>query len=166
MTKRDLFRILIKVFGLYSGILTIFTVIPSNTVNLVYQFDTLLLLVILSAVLVSLGLFITLIFKTDAIIRLFKLDTGFDDEKIDLGSLTNQSILKLAVVIIGGFLIIDNVPDVLYYTVAEFRNRVNQFENTAFSVNYVNWIISVINVVIGLLFVSNYKKVALFLNKD
>jgi hypothetical protein len=122
--------------------------------------------VLLSAVFVSLGIFITLIFKTDSVIKFLKLDTGFDEERIDLGNLNNESILKLAIVIIGGFLIIENIPDVLYYTVAEFRNRVNQFENTAFSVNYVNWIISVINIVIGLLFVGNYKKVALFFNKD
>ena len=166
MTKRDLFRILIKVFGLYSGILTLFTVIPSNTVNLVYGFDILLLLVLLSAVFVSLGIFITLIFKTDSVIKFLKLDTGFDEERIDLGNLNNESILKLAIVIIGGFLIIENIPDILYYTIAEFRNKVNKFENTAFSVNYASWVISAINVVLGFLFVGNYKKLALYLVKS
>jgi hypothetical protein len=165
MTKSDFFRMLIKIFGLYSGIITVFNIIPANSANLFYQFDATILLLIISSIFISLGIFFYLIFKTDAVIRFFKLDSGFDEERIEIGNLNNESILKLAILIIGGFLLLDNIPDVMYYTIAEFRNKINQYENTGLAVNYFNWIVCVINIVIGLLFITNYKRISVFLDQ-
>ena len=39
MTKRDFFRLIIKIFGLYSLLLTVFTVIPNNISNILYAFQ-------------------------------------------------------------------------------------------------------------------------------
>ena len=64
-----------------------------------------------------------LLFKTDFIIDILKLDKGFDEEQINLGNLTNESIFKLALIIIGGFLIIDYTPTLLFDIVNAFKSK-------------------------------------------
>ena len=39
MTKKDLFRLIIKIFGLYSVITIIFSVFPSNVALVISQID-------------------------------------------------------------------------------------------------------------------------------
>ena len=71
MTKRDFFRLIIKIFGLYSLLLTVFTVIPNNISNLLYQFDIRMIAVVLGITCITVGLFFILLFKTDSIISIF-----------------------------------------------------------------------------------------------
>lgn len=165
MTKRDFFRILIKIFGLYSLILSIFTVIPQNISNVLFQFDIMMLLVILASTMISIGMFLVLLFKSDFIIDKLKLDKGFDDDKIILGNLTNESILKLALIIIGGFLIIDYLPAVLFDLINAFKTKstFNSIEGN--NVNYFDIVIGLVNILLGYLFITNYKSISQFLDK-
>ncbi|WP_298139399.1 hypothetical protein [Flavobacterium sp.] len=165
MTKRDFFRILIKIFGLYSLVLSIFTVIPQNISNILYQFDIMILLIILASTLISVGLFLILLFKTDFIIDKLKLDKGFDDSQINFGNLTNESILKLAIFIIGGFLIIDYTPSLLFDLVNAFKNKATFSTIEGSSIDYFQIFVSLINIVIGYLFITNYKSISKFLDK-
>ncbi|WP_298122136.1 hypothetical protein [Flavobacterium sp.] len=165
MTKRDFFRILIKIFGLYSLVLSIFTVIPQNISNILYQFDIMILLIILASTLISVGLFLILLFKTDFIIDKLKLDKGFDDIQINFGNLTNESILKLAIFIIGGFLIIDYTPSLLFDLVNAFKNKATFSTIEGSSIDYFQIFVSLINIVIGYLFITNYKSISKFLDK-
>lgn len=165
MTKRDFFRILIKIFGLYSLVLSIFTVIPQNISNVLYQFDVMILLIILASTLISVGLFLILLFKTDFIIDKLKLDNGFDDSQIILGNLTDESILKLTILIIGGFLIIDYTPSLLFDLVNAFKNKATFSSIEGSSIDYFQIFVSLINIVIGYLFITNYKSISKFLDK-
>lgn len=165
MTKRDFFRLIIKLFGLYSGLMTLFTVIPSNISNLLFQFNVTLLLFIIVMILLVLSFFLFLIFNTDFIIDKLKLDKGFDEEKIQFENLTNDSIVKFAVFIIGGFLIINHFPSFLNYSFHIFKVKVQNSELGYVEVNYFNWIISAINILIGYFLITNYKAVAAFFDK-
>jgi len=51
-----------------------------------------------------------LIYKPDKIIDWLKLDKGFDDDRIDFQNFNNTNILKLAVIVIGGIMLIKNIP--------------------------------------------------------
>lgn len=166
MTKRDFFRVLIKIFGMYSLVLSIFTVIPQNISTILFQFDMMMLVIILASTMITLGLFLILLFKTDFIIDILKLDKGFDDEQINLGNLTNESIFKLALIIIGGFLIIDYTPTLLFDIVNAFKSKSTFSSIEGNSVNYFDIVVSVINILIGYLFIANYKSIAQFLNKN
>ncbi|GEC79531.1 hypothetical protein [Flavobacterium aquatile] len=166
MTKRDLFRVLIKIFGLYSGILTLFTVIPNNISNLVYQLDTIIILIILSTILIPTGLFLLLIFKTDTIINFLKLDKGFDDEQIQIENLKNESILKLSIIIIGSFLILDYIPGLLFDIVNAFKYKGSAAPIEGTSVDYFGITIGIINIVLGYLLLTNYKSLATFFSKN
>ncbi|WP_298307633.1 hypothetical protein [Flavobacterium sp.] len=165
MTKRDFFRILIKIFGLYSLILSIFTVIPQNISNVLFQFDIMMLLVILASTIISVGMFLVLLFKSDFIIDKLKLDKGFDDDKIIVGNLTNESILKLAFIIIGGFLIIDYLPAVLFDLINAFKTKSTFTSIEGNNVNYFDIVTGLVNILLGYLFITNYKSISQFLDK-
>lgn len=166
MTKRDFFRVLIKIFGMYSLVLSIFTVIPQNISSILFQFDIMMLVIILVSTMITLGLFLILLFKTDFIIDILKLDKGFDEEQINLGNLTNESIFKLALIIIGGFLIIDYTPTLLFDIVNAFKSKSTFSSIEGNSVNYFDIVVGVINILIGYLFIANYKSIAQFLDKN
>jgi membrane-anchored glycerophosphoryl diester phosphodiesterase (GDPDase) len=168
MTKRDFFRILIKIFGLYLLILVLFSAIASNISLLVYQIDTsffLAVLAVLASILISVGLFLALIFKPDYIIDILKLDKGFDEEQINLGNLTSESIFKFSIIVIGGFLIIDNVPSLLFDIVNAFKLKATFTNIEGRNVDYFQITVAVINIVIGFLFITNYKSITNFLTK-
>lgn len=157
MSKRDFFRIIIKIFGLYSLVLSIFSFIPQNISNVLFSFDVTMLLMIIASVIISCGLFLLLLFKTDSIIDLLKLDQGFDDEIINFSNFNSATILKLAIVLIGGFLIIDYTPRFLLDVINVFKYKVNYSTIEGSSVSYFHLSLEAINIVIGFLLVANYK---------
>ena len=89
MTKRDLFRILIKIFGFYSGIITLFSIVPGYVSTLPNDFIPMLFLFVFGMIFLSLLLVYVLIFKTDFIIDKLKLDQGFDEDRIQFENLNN-----------------------------------------------------------------------------
>ena len=50
-------------------------------------------------------------------ISFLKLDSGFDDDKIVFENLNNQSLYKIAIVILGGFLMVDSFPRIINWKV-------------------------------------------------
>jgi hypothetical protein len=170
MTKRDFFRIIIKLFGLYSLILTVFNYIPSNIGYVTLEFEPITLLWIFGASAFVLLVYIFLILKTDKIIDLLKIDKGFDDERIEIGNFNSERIFKFALIIIGGFLIIDFLPNFLQYTYLAFKSQVspkglNYLEEIGFGKqsDYFNWTIATINIILGIILLTNYDKIAKWL---
>lgn len=167
MTKRDFFRVLIKIFGLYSSVITIFSIVPQNISSLYFGDEsTYIVLWVVTVLVIVVLLFLFLLLKTDYIINILKLDKGFDDGHINLGNLTNESIFKLALLIIGGFLIIDYTPTLLFDIVNAFKSKSTFYSIEGNSVNYFDIVVGVINILIGYLFIANYKSIAQFLNKN
>lgn len=110
------------------------------------------------AIIVVVGLFVFLVFKSDRVVDLLKLDKGFDDEKIELGNLASLDIVKIGTFIIGGLLIIENIPDFLSHTLFAFKGsivgKVRGEED-----NFL-WAVSGINILLGFLLITNYSFVA------
>ena len=124
MTKRDFFRIIIKLFGLYSMILTLFNFIPSNISNFViYKEELWFIFIVFCSMFLTVALFLILLFKTDFIIDKLGLDKGFDENIIILGVLKNEQIFKFALILISGFLIIDYFPRVLFEMINIFKTK-------------------------------------------
>jgi cellulose synthase/poly-beta-1,6-N-acetylglucosamine synthase-like glycosyltransferase len=83
MATKDLFRIVLRSFGLYFLATVIFNYLPSIMV----LFNTMPLLSLILSVVVLLlfaSIFVQLIFKPDPIISLLKLDKGFDNELLSV----------------------------------------------------------------------------------
>ena len=158
MTKRDFFILIIKVFGLFSVVTSLFSVLPSNISFAMMDIDALSILWIVVAIVVVVGLFVALIFKADKVVRLLKLDKGFDDEKIEIGNLKPTDIIKIGTFIIGGLLILDNIPAFLSHSLFAFKGDVIGLEYN--SQDKFNWAVSGLNLIIGFLLLTNYDFIA------
>lgn len=165
MTKRDLFRVLIKIFGFYSGIITLFSIVPGYLSTLPNDFIPMLFLFVFGMIFLSLLLVYVLIFKTDFIIDKLKLDQGFEEDRIQFENINNENLLKFSIIIIGGFLVLDYLPSFLNHTFQAFKTKIHSAENNIYTTNYFNWISSGINLVLGYLLLTNYKKIASYFNK-
>ena len=96
MTKRDFFRIVLRLFALYLLLLVIFNFIPSNISYLSYELQFTAVLLILGSSVLMILLFIILLRKSDMVIDVLKLNEGFDDDRIDFGKLGSLEIVKIA----------------------------------------------------------------------
>ena len=84
MTKKDFFILIIKLFGLSSAVTNIFSVIPTNIVYALSEFDVISILWITVASVIVVGLFVLLVIKAELVVKFLKLDKGFDDDRIEL----------------------------------------------------------------------------------
>ena len=161
MTKRDLFRILIKIFGLYSIINVTFSALPNNVFFVFREIDIIGIAWFLITLIVIILLFLFMIYKPDKIINWFKFDKGFDEDRIDFQNFNNINILKLAVIIVGGITLIYNIPVFLSNTFFAFKSSLGkEYNTTTFPYgnlrDYIHWTTSSINMVIGYLMLTNY----------
>jgi len=158
MTKRDFFILIIKIFGLLSIVTSLFSVIPSNIFFALMDIDVFSLAWIVVAILVVIGLFVFLVFKADKVVGLLKLDKGFDDERIDLENLNSADIVKIGTFIIGGLLILENIPGFLSHTFFAFKGSVvGQVYDMK---DKFYWAVSGFNILLGFLLVTNYSFIA------
>jgi hypothetical protein len=127
MSKRDLFRLVIKLAGLYFLFVGILPTIPTYFSLLVSNGgDLASLLVFVLASLILVGIFVLMVFGTDLVITLFRLDKGFDTEDIELKYYKLSGILHLALILLGGKLIIDNLPNLLSNFIFAFKSMASK----------------------------------------
>lgn len=167
MTKRDFFRIIIKLFGLYWLISSVFSIgqivyfsTTSNTgwSGLLYSFIVLIVLILL---------FYLLIFKADTIINKLKLDKGFDEDRIEFQNFNVENILVLAILIIGATMILDSIATFLnqvYLSVKVFMSNQSDFVTVNGQSNY-HLVLSFTKIVLGYVLLTNYPAVSKFLLK-
>ncbi|MDC6363646.1 MULTISPECIES: hypothetical protein [Flavobacteriaceae] len=170
MTKRDFFRIVIRLFALYLLLLVIFNFIPSNISYLTFEFSMWPILIIFGSTVLMILLFLFLLRKSDNVIEVLKLDKGFDDDRIEFGNLGSLEIVKIALIFIGGFMILDHLPEFLHYCYLGFKKEISAtglspFEAPGLSdfLDYFRWFVSGINILIGYLMLSNLGRLTRFL---
>lgn len=177
MTKRDFFILLIKVFGLYSIVTVLFSTFP-NILSLltpqlkVTDFVWIVLAVLLNGLLV-IGLLFVLLKKADWLSDFLQLEDGFDENRIDFVGLKSSDILKFAVLIIGGLLLINNIPIFLTHSIKAFQAAIPRGFDQAYDNQRIGnysifkdsrYLISGLNLLLGYLLIVNFKKVADYLN--
>jgi len=167
MTKKDFFRIIIKLFGLYWLVSTLFTTIPNWVSMFMMHVDAIQIIgVSISAVIVIL-VFIFLVYNPDLILAWLKLDKGFDDDRVDFQNFNTENILKLGVIIIGGILVVNNIPNFLTQAFFAFKLQVmnNNDVVTLGQQSYYRWAINFLNLLTGYLLLTNYPALSKFLLK-
>ena len=177
MTKKDLFRLIIKIFGLYFMISSMFSILPfiiesvTTLIDFNVQFDYSGFIWTMFNIAWIILLFVFLIYKPDLIVKWLKLDKGFDDDRIDFQNFNTANILKLAMIVIGGLLLIHNIPIFLSSSWFAFKSSVGSNINNDNTIHfgglkdYLNWGICFINIVIGYLLVTNYNFVSKILKE-
>lgn len=167
MTKKDLIRLLIKLMG----VLVLLNSLPPLFGQFVFFAGNdggkaiLLMALILIA---TLAFSAWLIFCPDSIIKLFRLDKGFDDDQIKLDQLKSEKLISIVVLIIGGMFIVHSLAPLIieigqriYASVAEKNPFLPSFENMDNTRLYTN----ILEVVLGLFLISNYHGITHFLAK-
>ncbi len=160
MTNRDFFRLMIKLFGLYQFLLLIFTFLPSN-LQLIFN-DFFSMSSIISIVLITLfiiAVYYVFVKNPDLIINFFKLDRGFDKNEIRVNNLNSDTILQIGMVLIGGFLIVDNFGYFISSFITYFKISYMK-ENFESLKNFETLILGGVNLISGFCLIIYRKQIA------
>ncbi|GLU45400.1 hypothetical protein [Allomuricauda sp. NBRC 101325] len=167
MTKTDLFRAIIKTFGIYCFIEALFRLIPN--ISFSGGFYSFSLIVSTVYLLITGFIAFLLLFGTDRIIKLFRLEKGFDSNNIDASHLNEEGLLKLGLILIGLLMIVDNIAQFLNYCYLLFKkqisaNGLDEIDGMMLDqqLDYNWWVISGLNVLIGFILLTNYKRISSF----
>lgn len=137
---------------------SLFSVIPGNISIALRDVNAFSLIWVVAVIVAVIGLFVLLVFMADKVVGLLRLDKGFDEERMDFGNLKATDIVKIGTFIIGGLLIINNIPALLSHTFFAFKDGISgQGYDTT---NKFNWAVSGINILLGYLLLTNYGFVA------
>lgn len=153
MTKRDFFILIIKLFGLYMIASSLFNWLVFNLSFAMNDTNMLSILWMIGALAIMVGLLVLLIFKSDKVVNLLKLDKNFDDERVEIGNLNPISIAKLALIIIGGLMVLNNIP--LFLSQMLFALKRDSM-GTVFQPNdFTNLVTIGIKILVGFLILTN-----------
>ena len=170
MTPKSFFLILIKIMGivlLYKLVLSCigvynlfsfkwFSPIEISTISIAEIITFILIYLILFAIVINF-----FIIKPNSLIKIFRLDKDFEEEKFEF-NIEKTSILRIAVIVIGGVIFVENLPYMISETVKYFKfGIVGINENNNFG-----WAIySIVATIIGFLLMTNSKKIVDFILK-
>jgi len=164
MTPRSLFNIIVKILGIFL-IKDILVTIPQFFVSVALFARTDAMPEALWNFLGFLGILCIeaifcycLIFRTEWIIRRLKLDQGFDQETIPI-NIHRSDILKISIIVIGGFLLVNEIPNFCWQVVSYLQEKRMTHGVTNPKIQYA--VIAGIKVVIGILLIAEQR---LFVN--
>ncbi|MBZ0246196.1 MAG: hypothetical protein K8H85_09640 [Cyclobacteriaceae bacterium] len=158
MVIRDFFILLIKLFGLFSLIKGLSLLSIS-----LGRFDIIVLMSVIIGAGVIVGLFWLLISRADKLVDFLKLENGFSEKRIELGNVKPSDIIKLGTFIIGGLLVINNIPEFLSNAYWAFKGNISGDE--FISSNRIKLTVSGLNILLGYLLATNYAFVSSIINE-
>ncbi|MEN9304025.1 MAG: hypothetical protein RL264_2454 [Bacteroidota bacterium] len=161
MTKTDFFKIILKVLGIY---LILLFAVSFIQIGVSYYYDRsefskffMIFLLLLAIVIVY-----VMVLKPILIIRLFRLDKGFESDDISLTFNDGKGLIKIALTCTAIYLIASNLGDFLTELFFWFKSSIpkNKLETVlstfdAYQVNYVKLISSGVQILTGFLFLFN-----------
>ncbi len=165
MTKRDFFRIIIKLFGLYFAISAIFSEIPRYLSYANYSSNLIVFLWTAAAIVLIFFIFVALLFFSDKIVTLLRLDKGFDEDRIQFENFNEANLVKLATLLIGGIILVETIPEFITHCYFAFKDRITaKGTNDIVSLrygpsDYFRMAVSGIGLLVGYLMLTNYKKI-------
>lgn len=172
MKTGDFFRLVLKLFGLYSLVISLFSILP-NTVSYIFvshegnvDWMPYAWLVIVIVLLITLFFFLT--FRPDFLIAKLKLDKGFDSDTINFQNLNAKSILNVGIILIGGLIFLQSLPSFLSSAFYAIKSTVAtseeiRIESSLNNHDYIRLIANLLNIIIGYLLLSNYQFISGFL---
>ena len=166
MTPRTLFNIILKILGIFfiKELLAIITQLVSAFLYLtsagtipeaIWTFGTTLLIMVVYGLVSYL-----LIFKTDFIIDKLKLDKGFNPESIPL-NIHRSTILSIAIIVIGGYLVVDEIPNFCRQLFSYFQEKRMTYGQTDPTIVYS--LVSGIKILIGIILMISQRKIVAFI---
>ena len=171
MTKKDLFKIILKLYGLFS-IIEVVIQIPNISYNLYFDSSNEFNWLMLTVPAVSLIVVYILLIKPDIVINLFKLDKGFENNDIPSNSFEEKGISKIALIIIAVYLIVSNVGTFISQVLFSFKESVsrNSLDSLLESFNpnpldYQLLLSSGISLMVGFILLTNHTRISRWVEK-
>jgi hypothetical protein len=173
MTKTDLFRVCIKVFGLYGLLMYIQEVLNYILPNIYILFSnedefreitSLIFLGGISSLLV-IGIYLVTIVNTGLLIKWFRLDKNFDSEIINFENIKARSLLSTGIIIVGLYFTVANFSTLAMYLYYTFRASVSTFYNDI-PIKDLEAILSGTNFIIGLMMIINAQFFSKFMKEE
>lgn len=128
MTIRDFFILLIKIFGLFMLLSTVFSTLPGVLPYLSISPFWKIIASTLAMLALMIGLYYLLIKKAGWLVDVLQLTKGFDEDRIALGNPNKLRVIQLAILLIGGTLWVIHVPSIIFRLLAVFQQTVNQYQ--------------------------------------
>lgn len=163
MTKRDFFTVLIKVFGLYSLISALFIYLPQNISYFISGMDGEGFAYLIFSLAFVAFLFIVVLKMASKVVTWLGLEKGFDDDRIELSNLKSQDIIKIGCFILGGVLLLDNIPAFINNCIYGFKSDIHGVDIQL--VDKFTWITGGVNIILGYLLVTKFALVAKWFDK-
>lgn len=174
MTPRNLFNVVLKIFGLFflREIVFIipqlissisFLIQPDNFDNNQYSnygiggFIVVLLIIIFYCFIIY-----QLIFKTNNIVDKLKLNKGFNQEEFSF-NISTSLVLTIALIVIGGVILTDEIPNLCRNIFSYFQEK--SLTHGITKPNYSYIIISAVKVIIGFLIIGERQRIVEFAEK-
>lgn len=168
MKAKELFTIILKIFGIYlikDVLLAIFPVL--NQIFQFFEASGEVGLFSLIFYLLSLGLHLAivyiLLFKTEFLISKLKLTAGLSEEPMKF-NMHRSSVYTIAIIVTGLLILVFAIPILvkqIYYWYEYMQAKRRMFGAPAY--NYSGLIIAIIEVIIGLLFLGNQRTLVNFI---
>ena len=162
MTIRSLLNLILKILGLFF-IKDFLTLIPQLLSAILYLTNSesriegiWTLLTTLLILLVYWFVCYYLIFKPELIIDQLKLDKGFNQEPIPL-NIHRSTILSISIIVIGGYLIVDEIPNFCRQLFFYFQEKRMTYGQTYPSAAYL--VVSGIKIIIGFFLMTGQNKI-------
>lgn len=169
MKQRDLFNIIIKVFGLFiiKDILATFPYLISSIVFLTTgeMFKDGLVTLVLSVVVLGIYFSVAymLLFKTDSILDFLKLEPEFMDDRLTF-NISAKAVITIALIILSGYILIDEIPNFCKYLFMYYEQAQVRFTTARPSIS--NLIVSGIKILLAFLMIGERKRIIQFINKE
>lgn len=163
----QIYRLLIKILGIYFLVVIIGTLINPISSMIIYkvidQFIWPLIFKFLFAIIVFWLFFI----KTDWIIRVLRIDNESAEDLIEFNDAKKKPIWDFAVVIVGGLLIVEHFPIFLSNLFYQFQTMAGQNEVTASYVTdmKVRVAVNLLGIVVGYLMITNRQRISSWIMK-
>ncbi len=159
MSKRDLFTALVKLLGFYFFLSYFLSLLSSLYYLITVKENTFGdLLSDIAQHIFLLVVFTLLMLYGDKIVSLFRLSKGYETDNIAVGSVTAVDIVKVGIFIIGGILIVNNLPYAISWIIQRFTVAIRN-ENMPTYEKYGAFR-AFANLVLGFLMITNFGRIA------
>lgn len=169
MEIKDFFKLTLKLIAIFYGIDAIYNIAGlMQYFALSFQYSYISIIWVIGSSLLIVLTYYLIFVKSDWLIRVLKIDQGFEGKKVHFGNLTSNEILKIGLIIFGLFMIVWGLPNFVTNLFYAFKYSAGpQFADnqTAVQHDYFEMTQSGIYIVLGYLMVSNYKNIARWFDK-
>jgi hypothetical protein len=176
MTPRNLFNIIIKIFGLFF-LREIVNAIPKTVSSFFVYFSTSDIGPVITTLLVSIAILMfycflvfQLLFKTNKFIDLLKLDQGFNEHELSFEQknefqigLSTSTILTIALIVIGGITLTNEIPTFCGYIYLYVDQKGIGYDSSKFDLSPIFY--SGVKIIIGLLILGERKRIVDFIEE-